>query len=253
MSPRWRRRCSLCRPRLHAANPRQLHADAVRNSHMPIHSHIQPLAAPHSQPHAQHAVHLPRARLPACSLLALRPRRLSHMAGPLFLQNLFSFSTSAMAVGFVGHLGDPVLLSSAVLANSLYNVSGYSVVSGLSAGMETLCGQASAGCSSSSTRGRRHTCVVAVLGAAAPERRQARQQPARCQPSAALPGLSHVALTRWPQAYGARSYRALGLVLQRAVLIVWLICVPISILWTHAEPLLLLLGQPPAVAKGAAQ
>lgn len=55
------------------------------------------------------------------------------------------------------------------------------------------------------------------------------------------------------QAYGARSYRALGLVLQRAVLIVWLICIPISVLWSHAEPLLLLLGQPPAVAKGAAQ
>jgi hypothetical protein len=46
-----------------------------------------------------------------------------------------------IAVGFVGHLDDPVLLSSVVLANSLYNVTGYSIVSGLSAGMETLCGQ----------------------------------------------------------------------------------------------------------------
>eukprot|EP00879_Flechtneria_rotunda_P024910 GHRR01026437.1.p1 GENE.GHRR01026437.1~~GHRR01026437.1.p1 ORF type:complete len:117 (+),score=45.37 GHRR01026437.1:537-887(+) len=65
------------------------------------------------------------------------------MAGPLFLQNIFSYSTSVIAVAFVGHLNDPSLLSSAVLANSLYNVTGYSVISGLSAGMETLCGQAS--------------------------------------------------------------------------------------------------------------
>lgn len=63
------------------------------------------------------------------------------MAGPLFLQNIFSYSTSVVAVAFVGHLGDPLLLSSAVLANSLYNVTGYSLISGLSAGMETLCGQ----------------------------------------------------------------------------------------------------------------
>jgi len=48
-----------------------------------------------------------------------------------------------VAVGFVGHLQDPVLLSSAVLANSLYNVTGLSLMSGLSAGMETLCGQVS--------------------------------------------------------------------------------------------------------------
>jgi len=63
------------------------------------------------------------------------------MAGPLLVQNILSYSTSAVSVGFVGHLQDPMLLSSAVLANSLYNVSGLSLMSGLSAGMETLCGQ----------------------------------------------------------------------------------------------------------------
>eukprot|EP00775_Hariotina_reticulata_P009063 gene9063-9233_t len=116
------------------------------------------------------------------------------MAGPLFVQNVLSYSTSAVAVGFVGHLQDPVLLSSAVLANSLYNVTGLSLMSGLSAGMETLCGQA----------------------------------------------------------YGAGTYKALGLVLQRALLILWLVCAPICVLWSYAEPLLLALGQQPAVARGAA-
>lgn len=122
-------------------------------------------------------------------------QRQSKMAGPLFLQNLLAYSTSVVAVAFIGHLDDPSLLSSAVLANSLFNVSGYSVVQGLSAGMETLCGQA----------------------------------------------------------YGGRSYKALGLWLQRALLITWLMCLPISLLWTHAEPLLLAVGQKPSIAAGAAR
>jgi hypothetical protein len=46
-----------------------------------------------------------------------------------------------VAVAFVGHLNQPELLSSAVLANSLYNVTGYSLLQGLASGMESLCGQ----------------------------------------------------------------------------------------------------------------
>ncbi|KAG1670897.1 hypothetical protein FOA52_000399 [Chlamydomonas sp. UWO 241] len=46
-----------------------------------------------------------------------------------------------LSVAFVGQLGKGVL-SSVVLAGSLYNVTGLSVVIGLAAGMETLCGQA---------------------------------------------------------------------------------------------------------------
>jgi MATE family multidrug resistance protein len=41
-------------------------------------------------------------------------------------------------------------------------------------------------------------------------------------------------------------------VLQRALLICWAICIPISLLWTHSEKLLLLLGQKPSIAAGAA-
>jgi hypothetical protein len=67
--------------------------------------------------------------------------RLSKLAGPLFVQNVLSYSSTVVAVAFVGHLNDPQLLSSAVLANSLYNVTGYSLLSGLASGMESLCGQ----------------------------------------------------------------------------------------------------------------
>jgi MATE family multidrug resistance protein len=60
-------------------------------------------------------------------------------------------------------------------------------------------------------------------------------------------------LPRVLQAYGGRSYKALGLWLQRALLITWLMCLPISLLWTHAEPLLLAVGQKPSIAAGAAR
>lgn len=54
------------------------------------------------------------------------------------------------------------------------------------------------------------------------------------------------------QAFGGRNYKTLGLVLQRALLINWAMCIPITVLWTHSEKLLLLLGQQPTIAAGAA-
>lgn len=45
------------------------------------------------------------------------------------------------------------------------------------------------------------------------------------------------------QAYGARRYAMLGVVLQRARLICWCACIPVAVLWNFMGPLLLLLGQ----------
>lgn len=45
----------------------------------------------------------------------------------------------------------------------------------------------------------------------------------------------------------------LGLVLQRAVLICWVACVPISLFWTQAHRLLLLLHQEPEIVAGASR
>lgn len=72
------------------------------------------------------------------------PCRLLHLALPLVLQNIAGYTLSVVAAAFIGHLNDPVSLSAAVLAGSFYNISGYSLVIGLSAGMETLCGQVGA-------------------------------------------------------------------------------------------------------------
>lgn len=53
------------------------------------------------------------------------------------------------------------------------------------------------------------------------------------------------------QAYGAGEFFQVGETLQRALVIVTTICVPISLLWYYTEPLLLLCGQEPAIAAAA--
>eukprot|EP00227_Mantoniella_beaufortii_P003037 CAMPEP_0197611722 /NCGR_PEP_ID=MMETSP1326-20131121/55945_1 /TAXON_ID=1155430 /ORGANISM="Genus nov. species nov., Strain RCC2288" /LENGTH=286 /DNA_ID=CAMNT_0043180401 /DNA_START=120 /DNA_END=977 /DNA_ORIENTATION=- len=53
-------------------------------------------------------------------------------------------------------------------------------------------------------------------------------------------------------AYGAKSYATLGHVLQRALLILSIVTVPICAVWLHAEPLLLALGQDPTISQVSA-
>jgi MATE family multidrug resistance protein len=74
-------------------------------------------------------------------LLSVHLHRLTKLSVPLLIQNLLGFSTTVIAVAFVGNLDRPDLLSSAVLANSLFNVTGFSIMQGLASGMESLCAQ----------------------------------------------------------------------------------------------------------------
>ena len=55
------------------------------------------------------------------------------------------------------------------------------------------------------------------------------------------------------QAYGAGRYHLVGLVLQRALLLLTLVAALVAVVWTQAEPILLLLGQDPEIAHGTAQ
>ncbi len=50
------------------------------------------------------------------------------------------------------------------------------------------------------------------------------------------------------QAYGAGNLRLMRLVLMRAMTVCWGLCVPIALLWQHAEWLLVMLGQCPAIS-----
>ena len=62
------------------------------------------------------------------------------LAGPIAVQDLLAMATITISVGFVGRLGQSQL-STMVLASSVYNVFGQSLLVGVASGMETLCGQ----------------------------------------------------------------------------------------------------------------
>lgn len=64
------------------------------------------------------------------------------IAGPLFVEGMAAIGEQLVATSCIGHLPDPAALSALVLAQAIYNVSGYSIVSGLASALETLCGQA---------------------------------------------------------------------------------------------------------------
>ena len=55
------------------------------------------------------------------------------------------------------------------------------------------------------------------------------------------------------QAHGSRSFRSIGLTLQRALLVSLLTCVPLMLLYACMHPVLLLLGQDPQLAAAAAR
>ncbi|KAF8062039.1 DTX2 [Scenedesmus sp. PABB004] len=105
------------------------------------------------------------------------------------VNNLAGYALSIVGAIFIGALG-ALPLSASVLANSIYNCTGLSLALGLSAGMETLCGQA----------------------------------------------------------FGAGAYEEVGVVLQRALLVCWAVCIPVAALWLNSHALLLSLGQQPDIA-----
>lgn len=115
------------------------------------------------------------------------------LALPMVLTGLLLYSRSMISMLFLGRLGD-LSLAGGALAVGFANITGYSVLAGLAAGMEPLCGQA----------------------------------------------------------FGARRLGLLSLALHRTVLLLLCAAAPISLLWLYIRPVLLLLGQDPALAAAAA-
>ncbi|KAG1658935.1 hypothetical protein FOA52_007127 [Chlamydomonas sp. UWO 241] len=112
--------------------------------------------------------------------------RLWDLAWPLSGMEVLTFAKEIIITAFVGHLG-PFELSSLVLAQTLYNVSGNAPMLGIVVAMETFCGQA----------------------------------------------------------YGARKYATVGVVLQRALLITTLFNLCCVAAWGHAGWLMEAMGQAP--------
>ncbi|EEF30163.1 protein DETOXIFICATION 12 [Ricinus communis] len=68
-------------------------------------------------------------------------KRLGCIAGPMVAVTLSSYLINVISMMMVGHLGE-LALSSSAIAISLSAVTGFSVLSGMSSALETLCGQA---------------------------------------------------------------------------------------------------------------
>lgn len=65
-------------------------------------------------------------------------------------------------------------------------------------------------------------------------------------------GLAGALTTICSQAYGSKDYKEMSDSLQRSVLILYVvICLPVSVLWMFSQPIMLLLGQPEAIARDA--
>ena len=94
---------------------------------------------------ARHHPHRPSTREPSP-----HPEDLTHelyriirLSLPLAATNLCSFGISVATISFVGHLGQNEYdLAAAILATSVFNVTGFSLVQGLNSALETFCGQA---------------------------------------------------------------------------------------------------------------
>lgn len=67
--------------------------------------------------------------------------RLAALAAPMIAVALLQLTMQLISTVMVGHLGE-LPLAGAAIANSLTNVSGFSVLMGLACGLETICGQA---------------------------------------------------------------------------------------------------------------
>ncbi|CAD6334102.1 unnamed protein product [Miscanthus lutarioriparius] len=72
---------------------------------------------------------------------AAEAKRLLSLAGPLVASCILQNVVQLVSVMFVGHLGE-LPLAGASLANSLANVTGFSLLAGMASALDTLCGQA---------------------------------------------------------------------------------------------------------------
>ncbi|XXG83825.1 hypothetical protein AAC387_Pa10g1492 [Persea americana] len=68
-------------------------------------------------------------------------KKLSILAAPMVAVGVAQYLLQVISLMMVGHLGE-ISLSSAALATSLTNVTGFILLTGMASGLETLCGQA---------------------------------------------------------------------------------------------------------------
>ncbi|KAH0763013.1 hypothetical protein KY290_019086 [Solanum tuberosum] len=66
-----------------------------------------------------------------------------------------------------------------------------------------------------------------------------------------LMGMSSALDTFCGQSYGAKQYHMLGIHMQRAMIILSLVCIPLAVIWANTGPILKFLGQDPSISDEA--
>lgn len=119
-------------------------------------------------------------------------KSLARFAGPIIMTSFLIYSRSVVSMLFLGHLGKAELAGGS-LALGFGNITGISILRGLSTGMDPIC----------------------------------------CQ------------------AFGAKRWSVLSQTFLKTLCLLLLVSIPISILWLNMEPILLWLGQDPAITQVA--
>ncbi|KAI3451796.1 hypothetical protein Pfo_008461 [Paulownia fortunei] len=118
--------------------------------------------------------------------------RVNFIALPMIVVTISQYLLRVSPMFMLGHV-DELSLSSASIATSLCNVTGFSVLFGMASALETLCGQA----------------------------------------------------------YGAEQYQRVGTFTYGAILCLFLVCIPVSLLWIFTEKMLIFIGQDPLISAEA--
>ncbi|KAM6593603.1 hypothetical protein CsatA_001306 [Cannabis sativa] len=66
-----------------------------------------------------------------------------------------------------------------------------------------------------------------------------------------LMGMASALDTLSGQSYGAKQYHMMGILMQRAILVLVVVSIPLAVIWANTEPILVTLGQDPAIAAEA--
>nr|QBM79445.1 MATE15 [Rehmannia glutinosa] len=119
-------------------------------------------------------------------------KRVNFIALPMIVVTVSQYLLRVSPMFMLGHLGQ-LSLSSASIATSFCNVTGFSLLFGMSSALETLCGQA----------------------------------------------------------YGAKQYQRVGTFAYGAILCLFLVCIPVSLLWIYTEKILIFMGQDPSISAAA--
>ena len=176
--------------------------------------------------------------------------RILQLAGPIAFQDVLLMLQDVISFAFVGHI-DKTSLSCMTLAGTMFNLSGLSLVMGLASGAETLSGQVSLhrvlSHAQAGTAAMRTACKQFALSSSRLAMHTS-QIEHHCHPFPQSPrsNCTMVSAAEYGerlQCFGAKNYKALGVTLQKSLLITWLLCIMVVAAWTQLGHLLLATGE----------